>query len=447
MNIMKKPVLSLCLIILLCMSVLFAGCVNEQKPVVTPKTIDKLALEIVTLLMNKNYTGVYSYFNTSITVQINAIQFQSIWQQQVLSGAGNLTRIVSQRSTYEAGNRVEYVTCNFSKPMELDVRIVFNAQNKVISLTVTNPPVTYKPPLYVNQSAFTEEAVTVGSSPWALPGNLTVPKGTGPFHAVVLVQGSGPNDQDETIGPNKPFKDIAWGLASQGIVVLRYVKRTKQYPQQSAQIQNLTVEGEVIDDVIAAINLLETTPVVDHSRIFVLGHSLGGYLAPRIASQDHRIAGLIILAGPTRHLEDLILEQVRYLANLSGVNQSAQIEAVEHGVAKIKALNFTGNESVLGVQGSYWRDLATYDPVATAQMLHLPMLILQGLRDYQVTNEDFNRWNQTFSGDRMVLLKTYPSLNHLFIPGVGVPSNMEYQMSGHVSAAVINDIATWVQAQ
>lgn len=446
MNIMKKPVVSLCLIILLCSCVLFAGCVNEQKPPVNTKTTEELAVEIVTLLINNSYTGVYSYFNTSITTKITIAQFQSIWEQQVLSTAGNLTRIESERVTSESGYHVVYVTCNFSKSV-MDIKIMFNDQNKVVSLTVVPTPVAYSPPAYVNQSAFIEESVTVGSGQWLLPGNLTIPKGTGSFPAVVLVQGSGPNDQDETLGPNKPFKDIAWGLASQGIVVLRYVKRTKQYPQQSAQIQNITVEDEVIDDVIAAIDLLSASLVVNHSRIFVLGHSLGGYLAPRIASQDYRIAGLVILAGPTRHLEDLILEQVRYLANLSGMNQSEQIAMIEHGIEKIKVLNFTGNESVFGVPGSYWRDLAAYDPVATAQTLHLPMLILQGLRDYQVTMEDFNRWNRTFSGKDMVTLKTYPALNHLFIAGVGVPSNTEYQISGHVSVDVVNDIAAWVQTQ
>jgi len=443
---MKQLVLSLGLIILLCSSVMFTGCLNEQKPIVTPKTTEELATDIVNLLIHHNYTGVYSYFNTSITSKVTEKQFQAAWEQ-VTNTSGNLTRIVSERSANESGLQVVYVTCNFSKSPDLDVKIVFNDQDKILGLTITAPKVGYTPPSYVNQSRFTEQSVVIGTSPWTLPGNLTVPKGTGPFPAVVLVQGSGPNDQDETLGPNKPFKDIAWGLASQGIAVLRYVKRTKHYPQQFGQLQNFTVEDEVIDDVIAAINLLDATPIVDHSRIFVLGHSLGGYLAPRIASEDHRVAGLIILAGPTRHMEDLILEQVRYLANLSGMDQSEQIAFIEHGIEKIKSLNFTGNESVLGAPGSYWRDLATYDPVTTAQTLHIPMLILQGLRDYQVTMEDFTRWNQTFSGDSMVTLKTYSSLNHLFIPGVGVPSNMEYQISGHVSVDVVNDIATWVQTQ
>lgn len=224
------------------------------------------------------------------------------------------------------------------------------------------------------------------------------------------------------------------------------MKRTKQYPEQSLAILNFTVEDEVIDDVIAAVSLLNASPVVDHSRIFVLGHSLGGYLAPRIAAQDHRIAGLVILAGPTRHIEDLILEQIQYLANLSGTNQSAQIAATEQGVKKIKTMNFTGNEKVFNAPKSYWQDLSTYDPVVTAQTLHIPMFILQGLRDYQVTTEDFMRWNQTFSGNSMVALKTYPSLNHLFISGTGKPSNAEYEIPGHVAAQVVSDTATWIKA-
>jgi hypothetical protein len=442
-SVVRKTWVSFGLVMMITGCVLFTGCVKEQQP--AGKTTEEIAVEIVTLLIDKNYTGVYSYFNMSITTQITAAQFQSIWEQQVLLNYGNLTRIAGERVTSESGYHVVYVTCNFSKPVVLDVRIVFNDQSRVVSLTVVPTPVTYSPPSYVNESTFTEESVTVGSGAWVLPGNLTIPRGASPFPAVVLVQGSGPNDQDETIGPNKPLKDIAWGLASQGVVVLRYVKRTKEYTAQIAGLQNFTVEDEVIDDVIAAVSILNASLVVNHSRIFVLGHSLGGYLAPRIAAQDHRIAGLIILAGPTRHLEDLILEQTRHLANLSGMNQSAQIASVERGVTKIKTLNFTGNETVFGAPKTYWQDLATYDPVAIAQTLHIPMLILQGLRDYQVTMEDFSRWNETFYANKNVTLQAYPLLNHLFIAGTGIPTNAEYQIPGHVAAEVVDDIATWIK--
>jgi dienelactone hydrolase len=419
---------------------------EQQQP--TEKTFEELAVDIVTLLMEQKYTEVYGYFNSSITTQITAGQFQSMWEQQVISTYGNITGIAGTRVANESGHQTVYVTCTFSKEDTMEVKIVFNTQNWILALTIVPTTIPYTPPSYVNQSLFTETAVMVGSGEWVLPGNLTIPEGTGPFPAVVLVHGSGPNDQDETIGPNKPFKDLAWGLASHGVVVLRYEKRTKQYPEQvSAMLQNFTVQDETIDDAIAAVKVLTASSVVNQSQIYVLGHSLGGMLAPRIASQEHRIAGLIILAGNTRPLEDLILEQTWYLANVSGTNQSEQIAQIRQLVQKVKTLNFTDDELVLNAPKSYWADLAGYDPVATANTLHIPMLILQGGHDYQVTMQDFSRWNQTFYGNQNVTLKTYPSLNHLFIAGTGVPTNTEYLIPGHIDEQVILDIATWISQQ
>ena len=440
---MKKLLLAIVISAFIISGAFFSGCVQNKSP--AKKTDTELAVDIVTDLKEKNYTDVYNYFNSSITSQLTAEQFQTVWDQEAVAIYGNITSILDSRLTNESGYQTVYTNCTFSKINEMAIRIVFNSQQLVISLTVVPTAEAYEPPSYVNQSTFTEESVMVGSGEWILPGNLTIPKGTGPFPAVILVQGSGPSDQDETIGPNKPFKDIAWGLASQGIVVLRYVKRTKEYPQKSLEVNNFTVEDEVIDDVIAAINLLNETPVVNHSQIFVLGHSLGGYLAPRIASQDNLTSGIIIMAGPTRHIEDLILEQTRYLANLSGTNASSQIAALQKDITKIKNLNFTDNEIILGAPASYWRDLANYDPVATAQTLHIPMLIMQGLRDYQVTLKDFNRWNETFYNNEKVTLKTYPSLNHLFISGTGAPTNTEYLIPGHVAVEVINEISLWIK--
>jgi fermentation-respiration switch protein FrsA (DUF1100 family) len=433
------------LVIIILLGAILSGCTEEkQQPSV--ETIEDVAVNIVTLLMESNYTGVYSFFNSSITSQITAEEFEAVWEKQVIPSHGNITKIVRTRMTNESGFAVAYVTCNFSKIDALDVKITFNSKNKVTSLLVVpiQEESQYTPPPYVNLSLFIEEDATVGSGQWILPATLTIPKGTGPFPAVVLVHGSGPNDRDETYGPNKPFKDIAWGLASLGIVVLRYEKRTKQYPQESVAIQNFTVQDETIDDALAAVEVLNTSSVVDQSEIFVLGHSLGGMLAPRISLQDNQIAGLIILAGPTRHLEDLMLEQTRYLANLSGTNQTDQIAAIEALVQKVKNLDINESEDVLGAPKSYWADLATYDPVETAQSVDIPLLILQGERDYQVTMADFTRWNETFSSNSSVTLHTYPFLNHFFIAGTGVPNNTEYLTEGHVAEEVISDIAVWI---
>jgi fermentation-respiration switch protein FrsA (DUF1100 family) len=443
---MKRKMLCIgSVVVMILVGAMFSGCVQEQKPAI--KTIEDLAIDIVTLLMDKNYTGVYSYFDSSITTNITAEQFQDVWSQRIITPNGNLTKIVKTRLTNESGYLIVYVTCNFTKQNVLDVKIVFNNQNRVMGLLVEPAQGTYQytPPSYVNLSAFTEMNISVGSGQWKLPGTLSIPKGAGPFPAIVLVHGSGPNDRDESIGPNKPFKDIAWGLASKGIVVLRYEKRTKQYPEQIATILNFTVQDETIDDAVTAVDVLNASSFVNHSRIFILGHSLGGMLAPRIGAQDHRIAGLIILAGPTRHLEDLMLEQTWYLANLSGINQSEQIAPLEKLVMKVKMLNISLGEDVLGAPKAYWADLATYDPVVTAQSLHIPLLILQGKRDYQVTMTDFARWNETFFGNVSVTLKTYLTLNHLFITGTGASTNIEYSIEGHVAEEVVADIAVWIK--
>ncbi len=417
---------------------------EEQPPV---KTLEDIATDVVTLLMENNFSGVYGFFNTSITSQLTVDNFVNIWAQQIVASNGNITRIVRTRLTNESGYSVVYVTCNFSKVSVLDVKISFNIQEKIISLLVvpTLEAFEYLPPSYVNQDTFSEQNVSFTSEEhWKLPATLTVPYGAGPFPAVLLVHGSGPNDRDETYGPNKPFKDLAWGLASKGIVVLRYEKRTLQYPDEIAGLENFTVQDETIADAVAGVNFLVASSLVDPFKIFVLGHSLGGMLAPRIALQNDHITGLVIMAGPTRHLEDLILEQSRYLANLSGLNQSVEIAEFERLVMQVKNLDMNQSEDVLGAPKSYWADLATYNPVATAQLLDVPLFILQGERDYQVTLTDFAQWNETFYESPSVTLQTYPSLNHFFIAGTGVPTNAEYLIEGHVAEEVISDIASWI---
>ena len=434
--------------IIIVLGVILSGCLEEQPKQQQPvKTIEGLAIDIVSLLMKNNFSGVYSFFDSSISSQITAEEFAGIWEQQVIPSHGTILGIVKTRVSNESVYSVVYVTCNFSEVDTLDVKILFNSERKVVSLLVVpaQEEFQYTPPSYVDLSLFTEEEVVIGSGKWMLPGTLTIPNGKGPFPAVVLVHGSGPNDRDETYGPNKPFKDIAWGLASQGIVVLRYEKRTKEYPNESAAIDNFTVEDETIDDALAGVDLLNNSVDVNHSDIFVLGHSLGGMLAPQIALQDDRIAGLIILAGPTRPLEDLLLEQTQYLANLSGINQSNEIASIKDMVEKIKNLDINESELVLGASKSYWVYLSIYDPVVTAQSLLIPMLILQGKRDYQVTMIDFARWNDTFSRRSSVKLLNYQFLNHFFIAGTGVPNNSEYLIEGHVAEEVILDISNWIK--
>src|SRR5206468_6047038 len=143
------------------------------------------------------------------------------------------------------------------------------------------PPKEFAVPPYAKPDSFVEESVTVGKDgEWPLPGTLTVPKGDGPFPAVILVHGSGPHDRDESIGPNKPFRDLAGGLASRGVAVLRYEKRTREHGAKMMAAAPITVKEEVLDDALAAVKLLRREKGVDAGRVYILGHSLATTKAP-----------------------------------------------------------------------------------------------------------------------------------------------------------------------
>jgi alpha-beta hydrolase superfamily lysophospholipase len=267
----------------------------------------------------------------------------------------------------------------------------------------------------------------------------------------VLVHGSGPNDRDETLGPNKPFRDIAEGLATRGIAVLRYDKRTRVHTGRAASSTNFTVKDEVVDDAIAAVKTLRATAGVRSDRVFLLGHSLGGMLAPRIAAADPTIAGLILMAGPTTPLEQAIVNQTRYLSMLDGTISADEQQALDGAIklaADVKALKPGDAPLVSGpisAPASYWIDLREYHPPAAASRLRQPMLVLQGERDYQVTMDDFAAWRRAIGSRANVQLKSYPALNHLFIAGSGPSTPVEYQRPGHVEETVVADIAGWIK--
>jgi dienelactone hydrolase len=284
-----------------------------------------------------------------------------------------------------------------------------------------------------------------------LPGTLAVPVGAGPWPAVVLVHGSGPEDRDETVGANKPFRDLAWGLASLGVAVLRYEKRTKQYATKLAgKVLELTLQEETIDDALDAAGRLRSAEGIDARRVFVLGHSLGGLAIPRIGKGDAKIAGLIILAGSTRPLEDIIVEQLDYLASLdpaaaaAGASRLAELRAEARKVKQLTAADLSGTNLFFGGSARYWLDLRAYDAAATARGLKQPLLILQGQRDYQATEADFEGWQRALGECHNATFKLYPELNHLFMAGEGKSRPSEYERSGHVAEGVIADIAAWI---
>jgi dienelactone hydrolase len=386
------------------------------------------ATRILDLLGAGKFEEVAAEFNAKMAAAMPASQLRDVWMT-IRQQFGARTSIISQRAVTQATGNVTVVNgCQFEKAA-LNVMLSFDADNKIAGMNISPraaaaPP----PPAAPTSSRFTEEAITVGAGEWALPGTLSMP--VGPIAAaVVLVHGSGPGDRDETIGPNAPFRDLAWGLADRGIAVLRYEKRTRQHGAKIAGDKGFTVREETVEDAVLAAALLRKHDRIDPARVFVLGHSLGGTLAPRIATEDRKLAGLIILAGSTRPFWDVAREQLTYLASVT-----PGTFAVEQGLRTLRQ----------AAPEAYWHDLEAYSPTQTAATLTLPMLILQGERDYQVTLADLQGWRNAVGGRTNVTIKSYPTLNHLFLRGEGKSTPSEYERAGHIPDFVLDDIANWI---
>lgn len=296
------------------------------------------------------------------------------------------------------------------------------------------------------------EAVIFGTEAYPIHGQLELPKsGEGPYPAVILVHGSGPHDRHERIGPNAPFDDIAKAFTDKGIAVLRYDKRTYTHAQkliEEGTANTLTVFDEVVEDAQFAFEVLSERLEIDPKRIFVLGHSLGGNQAPRIAERCERLAGIIVLAGNVTPLQRLIPEQYEYIMGLDGGlddAEKAQLGAVQNAVRLIESKELStiaDAQQTLGIPAEYWKDIRGYDPAALAAQLDIPILIVQGGRDYQVPARELELWKEKL-GDAATY-KLYPDLNHLFMKGEGPSTPDEYAVKGNVSAEMLEDVAAWI---
>ncbi|KFY05958.1 hypothetical protein V491_08932, partial [Pseudogymnoascus sp. VKM F-3775] len=284
----------------------------------------------------------------------------------------------------------------------------------------------------------------------AVPASLVLPRT--PCAAVVMLQGSGPADRNSSVGLLKPFKDLAWGLATKGIASLRFDKATYAYPGRLSE-NNATVEDEYIYHARAAISLLRSRSEVTGLPIFILGHSFGGAIAPRVGKQEPSIAGLVILAGSTEALQRSVIRQAKYLNTLNHkeyhipetlinamVDQAKLVESPE------LSLSTPSEKLPFGVPASYWLDIRDYSPVSTAAGLGKPILIMQGGRDYQVTlQDDFVGWKAGLDGVAGVEFKVYDNMNHSFQKGEGMSLPDEYKAEGgHVDGDVVGYISGWI---
>jgi len=412
------------------------------------KQIDR-AKELLELLAQGNFPAFVDAGEPALRQALDVDGLRKTWEG--LEKQFGTLREITGATTQELG---EYIVvdlgCIFTKA-PASIRITLSKDMKAAGLFIVPPKQAsaYQPPAYADSSKFRETELTVSAGEFSLPGTLTLPNADQPVPGVVLVHGSGPLDRDETVFQNKPFADLAWGLASRGVAVFRYDKRTFAHARALAS-QTVTLQTETIDDALAACRLLMQTDGIDRRRVLVLGHSLGAMAAPKIAQLEPGIAGVIMLAAPMRPIQILAEEQVAYIAGLDEKlddDERTQLAEIRERILDLQRSQWKQGTMLLGAPLEYWASLERAESIRMAKSIDVPMLILQGGRDYQVSAEkDFDGWRSELAKRPNTTFKLFPKLDHLFRSGESRSTPAQYQEPGHVDEQVITFLASWIAA-
>lgn len=310
-------------------------------------------------------------------------------------------------------------------------------------------------PSYGRPDSYREFSMKVISDTIQLPAILTLPKNCKQCPVVLFVHGAGPNDKDESQGPNKMFKDLAVGLASRGIASLRYDKRSLAYgPELMEDLRRLTIQTETITDAANALLLLRKVIEADTNRIFIFGHGLGAMLAPAVVQQSQLPVRALVLAAPAaKSFAEVIFEQYVHLASRGGFSAEEQQLLQLQEQAKKRALNpqllpsISQDSLPLGLPAEYWLSWQQYDVGAALWKINQPLLVVSADADYQIPPETILHLKQKMMGrERMTYLR-YPVLNHFFMPATGSAGPEDYQKRSNVAEQLVVDVEKWIRAE
>ncbi|MEV4125825.1 alpha/beta fold hydrolase [Nocardia sp. NPDC049707] len=417
----------------------------------TATTAEQTGIEVIELLRANGFARVHERFAAHLQALVSAEKLHAAWDS-VQQQHGRVTEVgEAVGEAGPSGTTAVRIPVHLEHG-ELMIELIVDDAGRLAGLQLTPPTTPWRLPAYVDETKFDEQDVTLGRDPFTVHGTLSAPRRSTGCPAVVLLAGGGPFDRDETTGSNKPLKDLAWGLASRGIAVLRFDKVTYTHRDVATRMDGFTMTDEYVPYAVAAVDALRAHPAVDAERVFVLGHSMGGKVAPRVAGAEPAIAGLILMAADAEPMHRAAVRVTRYLVSLSPDGEVAAQSAIETLTRQAELVDAPelspatpASELPLGLSAAYWLDLRDYDPVAAAAAVGKPMLILQGGRDYQVTvDDDLARWRAGLDGRPGVTIRVYDADNHLFFPGTGPSTPAEYTPPQHVDPQVVTDIATWL---
>ena len=301
------------------------------------------------------------------------------------------------------------------------------------------------------------EKIVVGAgTDYPLNGLLTLPEdASGKLPAVVFVHGSGASNMDEKVFSLTPFKDLAESLAARGIASVRYDKRTFVYGRQMKK-QTVTAKEETVEDAVLAARLLKSDSRIDPAAVFIVGHSMGAMLAPRIDAEGGDFRGLVLMAGSPLRMEEIVVRQLSQAGQGKGGLMGAVIKLEDRIFSKkfdglyemteeeAKKKKFAGSTSLY-----YFQEMGRKTAADYLLETDKPTLILQGGMDFQVLpEEDFARFQALLADRPNTEFRLYAGLNHLFVPGVYNDirkAAKEYKTEQHIGPEVIDDIADFIR--
>ncbi|MCP1143175.1 serine aminopeptidase domain-containing protein [Lysinibacillus endophyticus] len=439
-----------------------AGSLSMQVPTFaqendTTSELEIKANEFIKLASENKWEDAYKYFNEKLQT-ISKEYISATWNSFAANYGQTKSIELKDVKKNIVHTRVTFSVTGEVSPYELYFN--FDKNGKIDDFSVGYPTYPYSTPSYDHPENYTEKEVVVGSEEFPLPGVLTLPKGEGPFPVVVLVQGSGPHDMDSTYLGNKPFRDIAVGLANEGIAVLRYEKRTKVYPFKTGTNPKFTIQDETVLDANYAVETLKDIPEVDAKNIYVLGHSQGGFALPLILENDKNgdIKGGIVVAGPAGKFQDLLVWQLEQsLEKAKDANApKEQIEALEANVAFWKTQVGLINDPQYTLENpptdfqlgptDWWYNLRDIEAPEVSKKQNVPLFVVQGGKDFQVPASHLELWKEALKERDNVSYKFYTNMHHFLAENPNATgTTADYLAPANTSKQLISDIGQWVK--
>lgn len=411
--------------------------------------------DIIEYFQSGEVEAVYSQFDTSMAKVLSPPRLAPIWKQ-LSSNYGKFLGYGKQDSASVDDNLITNTDLNFEKAI-INFMLSFNKKtHKISGMYITEQEkiqikdtIPIDLPSYIDTNSFKDTKIIIKDI-YDLDGKLSLPNNYSKDIVFILVHGSGPQDMDGSFGKHKFLENLAWGLASKGFGVVRYNKLTLQHGSALVREKpKMTQDDEYNNSILGAIDFIKKNSQLKDKKIFLIGHSQGASAITSF-SNNKDISGLILLSGSPQKLYDIYTNQLEYIFNLEdGVNKSESKIINEHK-SKVDYFNknktrFIPKDSLpLELNYEYLVHLDKFSAIDNLKSSDIPVLIVNGGHDYQVTLRDFELWKKGLENKNNIKFELIENVNHIYgiTDKMSVPT--DYRIYRPISPELFEDLIKWI---